>query len=303
MKADYRKVVSILLSLVLAVVIGSFTARTAVSKIITNVPADVSGDEQMAVVIEDFENAQVGANGWAVQTTPKQFTKAETEQKLKMKNPVPKLEARIIQGAPNDMNVAEWSLTDLGKKKERILGLNFKFRYPGTNEISILPPPEIHWKEKKPIVTYNPNTGQDEQIRAIELPGQSKAISIWVHGRGLPYTMEAWLKDYRGNTHILKFGSVNFVGWRPMKVSIPISVPQTYESYPQTRITKITRFVLRADPKAPREELIQEAYFFFDQIKVLTETYEVNFDGQDLHKAFEGGSRDSAPRGGEKKNQ
>ena len=40
-----------------------------------------------------------------------------------------------------------------------------------------------------------------------------------------------------------------------MKVEIPIGIPQSFESFPQTRITKITRFVLRADPSAPREEL------------------------------------------------
>jgi hypothetical protein len=83
-----------------------------------------------------------------------------------------------------------------------------------------------------------------------------------------------------------------------MKVAIPISVPQEFESFPQTRITKITRFVIRAVPNAPREELMEVAYFFFDQVKVLTDTYEVNFDGNELHKVFDGGSK-----GGEKKQQ
>ena len=81
------------------------------------------------------------------------------------------------------------------------------------------------------------------------------------------------------------------MGWRPLKVEIPVSVPQKFESFPQTRVTKITRFVLRADPAAQREELMETAYFFFDQIKVLTDTYEVNFDGNELHKVFEGGAK------------
>ncbi len=303
MSGYHKKIVPIFLGLLIAFVLGPFASKTANSKIVTNVPADISSDELMAVVVEDFENAAVGENGWLVQSVPKQFLKAETEQKLKMKNPVMKLEMKIIPGGPNDMNVEEWSLTDMGKKKEKVLGLDFKFRYPGTNEIAILPPPEVHWKEKKPVYTYNPNTGKDEQERALEMPGQAKAISIWVHGRGLPYTLEIWIKDYRGSTHILKFGSVNFVGWRPLKVAIPGNIPQTYESYPQSRSTKITRLVLRAVPNAPREELMQETFFFFDQIKVLTETYEANFDGQNLHKVFESGAKESGTRGGEKKKQ
>ncbi len=156
----------------------------------------------------------------------------------------------------------------------------------------------MDWKDKTPKLTFNPNTGKDEQERGLELPGQSKGISVWVHGRGHPYTLEVWVKDFSGATHILKFGSVNFVGWRPMKVAIPTSVPQQFESFPQTRITKITRFVLRAMPNAPHEELMEPTFFFFDQIKVLTDTYEVNFDGNELHKVFDGG-----PKGGEKKQQ
>jgi hypothetical protein len=297
MRSYNKRTVAILLSLTIAACLGLLWS-SAQSKIITNVPADISANEELAVVIEDFENATVGDNGWQVESVPRKFAKAETEQKLKMKNPVNVLEMKLIPGGPNDMNVQEWSLTDKGKKKEKCLGLKFQFRYPGTNEIHILAPPQVDWKDKTPKMTFNPSTGKDEQERGIELPGKAKGISVWVHGRGHPYTMEAWLKDYRGATHILKFGSVNFIGWRPMKVAIPTSIPQEFESFPQTRITKITRFVLRAVPNAPREELMEVAYFFFDQVKVLTDTYEVNFDGNELHKIFDGGSKS-----GEKKQQ
>jgi hypothetical protein len=291
------RTVAILLSLSVVACLGLLWS-TAQSKIITNVPADISADEELALVIEDYENATVGDNGWLVESVPRKFVKAETEQKLKMKNPVNILEMKLIPGGPNDMNVQEWSLTEKGKKKEKCLGIKFQFRYPGTNEIHVLAPPQLDWKDKTPKMTFNPSTGKDEQERGLELPGKARGISVWVHGRGHPYALEAWVKDFRGATHILKFGSINFVGWRPMKVAIPISVPQEFESFPQTRITKITRFVIRAVPNAPREELMEVAYFFFDQVKVLTDTYEVNFDGNELHKVFDGGSK-----GGEKKQQ
>jgi hypothetical protein len=297
MRLYKNKTFVILLSLSVAACLGLIWS-SAQSKLITNVPADLSGDEELAVVIEDFENSTIGDNGWQVESVPRKFVKAETEQKLKMKNPVNVLEMKIIPGNPNDMNVQEWSLTEKGKKKEKCLGVKFQFRYPGTNEIHVLAPPQLDWKDKTPKLTYNPSTGKDEQERGLELPGKAKGISLWVHGRGHPYTMEAWVKDYRGATHIVKFGSLNFVGWRPLKAYIPTSVPQEFESFPQTRILKITRFVIRAVPNAPREELMEVAYLFFDQVKVLTDTYEVNFDGNELHKIFDGGSK-----GGEKKQQ
>jgi hypothetical protein len=84
-------------------------------------------------------------------------------------------------------------------------------------------------------------------------------------------------------------GSLNFVGWRPMKVAIPVNVPQEIQSYPQTRVTKIVRFVIRSTPDAG----IEDVYMFFDQLKVLTDVFEVNFDGQNLHKVFEGGATKS----------
>ncbi|MBN2077669.1 MAG: hypothetical protein JW838_01800 [Spirochaetes bacterium] len=291
MRAYSSRIISIAICSLIALVLGFVAAEPAQSKIITNVPADVSGDEELAVVIEDFEAAEVSDKGWKIESMPKQFTKAETEERLKMKNPVPRMEMKVVAGAPNDMNVEEWSLTGLGKKKEKILGVSYRFRYPGTNEIHIIPPLEVDWKDRNPVMSYNASTGKEEQERAIQLPGQAKAISLWVHGRGHPYDLELWLKDHTGATHVLKFGSVNFVGWRPLSVQIPGNIPQTYMSYPQTRVTKITRFVLRAVPNAPRGELMEVAYFFFDQLKVLTSTYEVNFDGSDLHKIFDGGEK------------
>jgi len=273
------------------VVVGTLLATQGFAKLATNVPSDISGEELKAVVVEDFENGTVSTDikndGWLLKSTPKKYSNpALSEKKLKRKNPVPVLNLKFLDGNPNDMQVEEWSLTNLGKTNKKCLGVKFRFRYPGYNSIQILPPLEISWKDRKSVLTYNPRNGKSEQERGIQLPGRAKAISLWVHGRGNPYNLEIWIKDYRGDTHALKVGSVNFVGWRPLKVDIPTNIPQSYESFPQTRVTKITKLVLRAVQSSPAEELITDTYFFFDQLKVLTDTYEVNFDGNDLHKAF-----------------
>ena len=116
---------------------------------------------------------------------------------------------------------------------------------------------------------------------------------MWVQGRGQDYNLEAWVKDFKGDVHIIKFGSVNFVGWQPLKAIIPKYIPQDTDSYPQTRTLVLERLVLRATPKASTDN----TFFFFDQIKVLTETFEVNFDGMGLEKSFDSmkESGESAP--------
>lgn len=270
-----------------------------VSQIITNAPVDVTGDETRAVVIEDFENGQVAEtvdqDGWYVTTNPKRYTKGSDEETLKNKNPVMTLDLKYINSGPNEMRVEDaTSVTGLGKTKEKSLGLRFRFRYPGTNSVSLEPPLEVDWKERTPVLTYDQALRKDVQERGIQLPGRAKAVSLWVHARGFPYTIELWVKDYKGDVHILDKQSINFVGWRPLTFQIPGYVPQVADTYPVTRVVKLVRIVLREVTNVSglhtgtSARNPSDAYVFFDQIKVLTDTYEVYFDGQDLHKIFEG---------------
>jgi hypothetical protein len=81
-----------------------------------------------------------------------------------------------------------------------------------------------------------------------------------------------------------------------MIFDIPQNLPQSSDSYPVTRTAKLVRLVIREVTSVSGEHSrtsarnASDVYVFFDQIKVLTDTYEVFFDGQDMHKAFEGGS-------------
>jgi hypothetical protein len=278
----------------------SLSVRNADSKIVTNVPADVTGEETRALVIEDFENSKivekVEEDGWFVSSNPKEYQKGDDETKKK-KNPIMALKLKLVDGGPNDMKVEEeYSPTKLGKEKKKNLGLHFRFRYPGNNSVSLEPPMELDWKERSPVKTYDQASRKDIQERGLQLPGRVKAISMWVHARGFPYTIELWVKDFRGDVHILEKKSINFVGWRPLTFEIPRDMPQSSDTYPVTRVSKLVKIVIREVTNVTGEysgtsvRNSQDVYVFFDQIKVLTDTYEVFFDGQDLHKSFEGTS-------------
>ncbi len=254
------------------------------SRIQTNVAPDISADQLKAFVVEDFEDeSKIGSeDGWRLTSVPRQLK----EDSKKMKNPVPVLEQKIIAGRPNDMRPDVWSANEKGIKNDRVdkvqkvYGVHFRFQYPGDNSVHFEPP-------VNPELTP---AGSNEKFRGIKLPGRARALSMWVHGRGNDYNLEAWIKDYTGRVHIISFGSLNFVGWRPMRAYIPVNIPQSVDSYPQTKFLRVERFVLRATPNASTED----TYFFFDQLKLLTDDFEVNFDGQELDKAFRGDTESKA---------
>lgn len=235
----------------------------AFGKIITNVPADISADDVKAVVVEDFET---GLEGWKIESSPKRFNTSDANKAKK--DPVISLEIKGLAGAPSDLVPESWSADGRGTKKEKILAIHFQFKYPGYNNVTIIPP------------------------QPIRFPGRVQGMSMWVHGRGKDYYLEAIVKDYTGQSHIIKFGSLNFVGWKPLKAMIPGNIPQSIESYPQTKTLVLEKFVVRSSPS----EMTEEVFFAFDQLKVLTESFEVNFDGQDLDKAFK---TDAGQQGGQ----
>ena len=276
----------------------TLSLKEADSKIIADAKGDVAEKEWRALVVEDFENFQIAGkiedDGWFISSTPKEYTKGDEETR-KRKNPVLKLELKSVDGGSSDMRVEdESSPTGLGKEKKKVMGINFQFRYPGNNSVSIEPPFEVDWKERTPVLTYDQALRKEVAERGLQLPGRIKAISMWVHGRGFPYTLELWIKDFKGDIHILRKQPVNFVGWQPLIFDVPIFIPQTADTYPITRAVKLVRIVLRETTHISGERArsatsnTTSAYIFFDQIKVLSDTYEVYFDGQELHKAFDG---------------
>ncbi|MFW5862042.1 MAG: flagellar filament outer layer protein FlaA [Spirochaetota bacterium] len=272
----HRRSHSVLAVMVAVVLVAGAATQQAHSKIETNVPQDVSEKELIARVVEDFEQQK----DWKLESNPKR----NPDEK---KNPVPVLEMKYITGAPSSLEPEKWSPDKKGMEAKQCLGMHFRFKYPGNNSVHLLPPPEVRWDDPtKAVTTFDSGLQKEVQERALQLPGRARAISIWAHGRGNAYKLEVWVKDFQGDVHILPMGSLDFVGWRPMKAEVPEYIPQEVNSYPQTKVTKIMRFVIRSDPEA----IVEDVYLFFDQLKVLTDTFEVNFDGQNLHKAFEGGN-------------
>jgi hypothetical protein len=220
----------------------------------TGMPVDVDSKELRTVIIESWEQA---GEIWKVTGDPGA--------------PQSTIETKLLDGVPKNLGL------DTGNKK--CLGIRFQFIYPGDNKLVLTPP------EGKAVKRYmqllDDKTGEPKffMVPGVELPGIVKAMSIWVLGRGEDYTLEAWIEDGRGDTHIFKFGNLNFVGWRPLTITIPNNVVQENDTYPQTKGLVLKKLIVRSTSKTKANQTV----LAFDSIKVLTDMNEVFFDGADIN--------------------
>jgi hypothetical protein len=110
------------------------------------------------------------------------------------------------------------------------------------------------------------------------MPGRSQILDIWVWGSNLSYQLEAYVQDYRGVTHMLPMGLINHTGWKNFKVNIPKTIPQGKRVLPHLQPLKFVKFRIWTGPTEP----VNDFYIYFDQLKLLTDTFETHYDGENL---------------------
>ncbi len=133
--------------------------------------------------------------------------------------------------------------------------------------------------------------GTKDQPIEIPLPGRVKMLDMWVWSGNYDYYLEAYIRDYKGIVHILPMGDLNFVGWKNLRVNIPDNVPQSKKYLPRRETLSLVKFriwtrptevvsTLTGNPAAT--DIDRAVKFYFDNIKVLTDTFETLFDGDTL---------------------
>ncbi len=112
----------------------------------------------------------------------------------------------------------------------------------------------------------------------IVIPGRVRKLDVWVWGGNYYYILEAHVRDYRGILHKLPLGSLHFIGWKNLSVSIPSSVPQEIRYIPMEKPLTFVRFEIWTEPT----ERVDDFIVYFDHLKVLTDVYMERFDGDML---------------------
>jgi len=136
--------------------------------------------------------------------------------------------------------------------------------------------------------------GTKEAPKEITIPGRAEWLSMWVWSGNFDYTLEVYVRDYKGVVHALSMGDLTFTGWKSLRVSIPDTIPQSMRYAPRLMpltlvkfriITKPTEVVVipTAVPNVP--DIERAVKFYFNNVIVLTDTFETLYDGDALESA------------------
>ncbi len=172
------------------------------------------------------------------------------------------------QGYPDWKFVKTWPEAVYGRNKENrdlyAMGIHSKFDRKGYNYIEIIPAAKDSSGNLAP-------TG-------IPIPGKVQRMDLWVWGSNYNYTMDVFVRDYRGIDHVLHLGSLQFVGWKDLAVTIPGSIPQARRYIPSYAGLELTKLVIWTAP----DEKVDDYWVFIDELSILTDTYEARYDGENL---------------------
>jgi hypothetical protein len=172
---------------------------------------------------------------------------------------------------PKLTRVEAWPVALHGVNKSNMelssLGLWGKFDRRGYN-----------WIDLYPSVPGTGQNGEDPEPFEIPMPGRLQYMDMWVWGSNLNYYIEAYFRDYQGIVHSLYMGDLRFQGWKNLRVKIPNSIPQSKRVLPRYAGLTFVKFRIWTTPM----ERVDNFYIYFNEIKVLSDVFELNFDGDDL---------------------
>ncbi|GAB1483822.1 flagellar filament outer layer protein FlaA [Treponema sp.] len=164
--------------------------------------------------------------------------------------------------------VAVWPNSLHGNNKEgkdyKSLGIWGRFDRKGYNWIDVFP--------------LAKDAASDSPAVEIPIMGRARMLDLWVWGSNFNYYMEAYVRDYKGVVHAIDMGDLNFEGWKNLRINIPESIPQSRRTLPRRQGLTLVKFRIWTRPA----ERVDDFQIYLDQLKVLTDTFESLFDGDEL---------------------
>ena len=150
----------------------------------------------------------------------------------------------------------EWQYSNQDEKigKNHVMGVKTFFDNRGFDRVEITPPNEYIIK------------------------GRARQIGIWVLGRKYRHTLFIKLRDYKGNTHNIRMGKLDFFGWRKLTATIPGYIPQsTRFSLLDKNINFVSIFVT-----SDVHEVGGDFYFYVEDLEIRSDKYDLIYPGYEI---------------------
>jgi hypothetical protein len=161
-----------------------------------------------------------------------------------------------------------WPIAAFGYNREgrdiKSLGIHGRFDRRGYNWIDVYPTLAADGEEAGPA--------------EIPIPGRVQYLDMWVWGANLNFYIEAFVRDYQGVVHTIRLGNIGYAGWRNLRANIPAHIRQAKRILPSYAGLTFVKFRIWTQPA----EKVADFYIYFKQFKVLTDTFESLFDGDEL---------------------
>jgi hypothetical protein len=223
------------------------------------------GDERNsdlnAIVLEHFSNET--AHEWLEGRTPRTSEFSWTMSASKFATKSTDSDGKEVS-YPQMAYVETWPLALYGYNREgrdiKSLGIHGKFDRKGYN-----------WMDLYPI-------SSDGKPFEIRIPGRLRYLDLWVWGSNLAYILEAYVRDYQGAVHRIPMGNLAYAGWKNLRGNIPSYVRQSKRVLPHFAQLRFVKFRIWTTPG----EKVDDFYIYIKQLKVLTDTFESPFDGDEL---------------------
>ncbi len=203
------------------------------------------------VVLDDFEEAE----DWrARSTSPLGETKTlKMIQRGLIKDVFDERSVPEVKGQDGKYSrVSESQEERIGKNY--VLGVKTYFANRGFDRVEVSPPQEFIIK------------------------GQVRQVSVWVLGRKFRHTLYAKFRDYKGNTHNIRLGRLDFFGWRKLTAPIPGFIPQSTRYSMQDKNLKFVSLFVTSDP----HEVGGDFYFYVDDLEVRTDKQDMIYPGFEI---------------------
>jgi hypothetical protein len=100
-------------------------------------------------------------------------------------------------------------------------------------------------------------------VKELIIDRYCRAISMWVYGKNYAGELSILLMDADQQTHKLRMGTLNFLGWKKLTVPLSKKIAQQDEFLNQKRSMKIIQIQYTA---ANREQVARWQYFYIDDI-------------------------------------